>query len=269
MARIPYQTATILEALRNLKQRGDIDYVSFSDDWIVEFWRGQDRHFIYANKLEANTAASAEIATDKVGTYQILTHHHIPALPHYLLTTPVAPSADTSYLENLFQQHDELVVKPTFGSKGQDIHRCARVPEALAIVQDQRITSWSASPFIDIQREVRLVILDGRLALAYEKQNPVIVLGLKMFNLHLGATAKRLDASEIDSSLTEIARQAMQAIGLTLGAVDILIDEHGKPHILEINSNFSVERFAASSPENRQEVVAFYEQAITSRFRQQ
>lgn len=257
---------TIIEALENLQQRGELEFESFSDDWIIRFWHGNQTHFLYANKLDINSHAATDIATDKVGTFQLLQNQHVPAVPHYLLTTPLQPQPDLDLLESLFARHRELVIKPTHGGRGQFVARYSDIRHALLAMKDTSVPSWSASPWVDVRQELRLVIRNGELKLAYEKYDPPTIHRLKMFNLHLGTKAKRLEASNLDESLVRIAQNAMGAIGLNLGAVDIIVDQQGQPQVLEINSGFSLERYARLAPEHRREVVAFYEQTIVSLF---
>lgn len=260
------ENRTILEAVHNLQQRGLLAYSSFSDGWIIRLEHAGTTRFIHGYTFGLNTQASASIANDKVATYQLLASHNIPAVRHTLLTSAFAPMPDPAALQDLFA-NSQQVIKPTYGSRGRDVTKCDDPAQATGLIQlHPSVPSWSASPFIDIQNELRLVALDNSIGLAYEKLNPPVINGLKMFNLNLGATASRLDPHAIDHAIREMALDAMRAIGLTLGAVDIVIDDQNNPLILEINSGFSIDHYANLAPSNRQEVVAFYEAVILSSF---
>ena len=102
--------------------------------------------------------------------------------------------------------------------------------------------------------------------LACEKIEPKEINGLKMYNLTLGASAKGVKLSAINSNIIRLAEQSVEAIGLNMGAVDIVLDPDDNPYVLEINDGFSLDRFALSSNEAHLEVVSFYEQAIAELF---
>jgi len=169
-------------------------------------------------------------------------------------------------VHDLFERYGALVIKPTQGSQGQDVVRCDNPEEVFEVIKGCAIPSWAASPFVDIKREVRVIMLNDKPEMAYEKYDPPLVGKLRLFNLHRGAKAKHLDVSALAPELITMSQQAMRAIGLTVGAVDIVFDQDGTPYVLEINSAFSIERFAGLSAENRREAVAFYERLIRSLF---
>lgn len=258
--------SAIIEVIRNLQAQGKLSYTALSNDWVIKFWRGGDTHYINGYALDLNSQASGAIATDKVATYQLLTEAQVPAVPHILLTSPTTPEPDKTLLDGLFERYGQLVLKPTHGSRGRDVVKCANAMSVRILMHAPRVPSWSASPFLNIQSETRLVVRDGQVCLAYEKQNPPVIKGLKMFNINLGATPKCLGAGELDADMSELAVRAMKEIGLRLGAVDIVCTSDNQLQVLEINSGFSLDHYASFAPENHREVTAFYEQTIESLF---
>lgn len=253
---------TYLVALRNLQAQGKLSYKSFSNDWVVKFWQGDNVHFMLSRVPDLNTQVSGEIATDKVGTYLLLADNNVPVVSHFLLNTPASPDIDKSLLEKLFGRYGQLVIKPTLGSMGRDVTRCSDISTVERLVASHETPSWAASPLIEIKTEMRLAVFDGQVRLAYEKLDPPIINGLKMFNLNLGATARDLEIDKLDPEMTKLAADAMKAIGLRLGAVDVIIANDGTMQVLEINSRFSVEHFASLSEGNYQKAVVLYEQLI-------
>jgi predicted ATP-grasp superfamily ATP-dependent carboligase len=256
-------TKTIVEAIHNLHARGKLSYATFSDEWVIKFWRGDITRFILGYfSSDINSLASSEIARDKVATYCILTDAGVAAVPHILLTSPIAPEVDQAQLETLFATYRTLVIKPTQGSSGREIARCDTIASVYAHIQTGTFPSWSASPLLDLTTEIRLVLYNGIIRLAHKKENPTLVRGVRMFNMAHGATATRLEPSTLEPSLISMAQHAMQAIGLRFGAVDIVFDGTNTPKVIEINSRFSLEHYAELSPENRREIVQFYEYII-------
>ncbi len=256
------QNSTITEALRSLEKAGKLTYASLSDDWVITFKDSGRTHFIHGFAFDLNSQASSGMARDKVATYQLLADAGIPALEHYLLTYQAPAIPDPTLLSNLFKQYASMVIKPTLGGGGRNVVKCDTADGARALIQHTDIASWAASPFLDIRSEVRFVVYDGAIPLAYEKQNPPTINGLRMFNLGLGAAARRLDSSSIEPGVGKLVRSAMEAIGLKLGAVDVIFPANSEPQVLEINSAFSLEHYAGISQRNRQEVVGFYQRVI-------
>jgi glutathione synthase/RimK-type ligase-like ATP-grasp enzyme len=255
------------EAMRLSENKSDITYTYFSDTRLVRLQKDAKTRFIFGYCFDINREAAAELANDKAAVYEVMVGSGIAAVPHYLLSNVLKPAVSLSDLVNLFEKHKSLVIKPNGGNKGDFIAKFDHPEQALEYIGANPKVSWSASQYIDIAREIRIVVLNGTARLACEKVKPKVINGLKMYNLTLGATAKSLKLPDIDSSIIELAIQSAKAIGLNMGAVDVVFDHDGNPYVLEINDGFSLERFASSSNEAYTEVVSFYEQAIVELFK--
>src|SRR5690349_16175305 len=92
------QHFTVLEALRNLRAQGQLDFKTFSDEWAIKFWLGNNVHFIQRHAFDVNSHAAASLASDKILTYLLLSDSGVPAVPHFLLTTGARPQADRAQL---------------------------------------------------------------------------------------------------------------------------------------------------------------------------
>jgi glutathione synthase/RimK-type ligase-like ATP-grasp enzyme len=258
MSNYVIQNRALIEAVKIAQQRLGITYKLFSQDWIIRLEKNNQTHFIYAYEFAVNSQASAAIATDKVATFELLKDGDVACVPHYLITTPVDTSIDASTLQTLFDTYGSLVVKPTLGSRGDLVRKFSSATEIIEYVGKSHTPSWSISPFVAIQREIRIVVFKNTICLAYEKYNPKVVKGLKMFNLNLGAAARQLPTDELGTEAGNLALRAMSVIGLQMGAVDIIVDGQNKAQVLEVNSKFSLEHYAAASSENRKSVVDCY-----------
>lgn len=266
---LPYapEEQTILAAVRRVCETHDVTYRTFSDGWIIRLQKGSRQHYLYGyGDLGMNKHVAAQIALDKVAAYLLLDDAGVPAVPHWLLSTMVAPVIDQPLVSRLLAEHGPLVVKPLKGGMGRQVHRVESLAGVLAATADQGETEWAASPFIDIAREVRLVVIDDTVRFAHEKNNPVVLDGLKMFNLSLGAGSRQLEPVALPDDLRQLGIHALAAVGLRLAAVDVAIDTEGVMRVLEINCNFSLEHFARRSPENRDRVVALYADILAAVF---
>lgn len=266
MAYIP-EEQTILAAVRAVCKSHGVTYRTFSDGWIIRLEKAGRRHYLYGyGDLGMNLHAVAQIALDKVAAYLVLDDAGVPAVPHWLLSTVISPEIDPQLLTRLLAEHGSLVVKPLKGGMGRQVHRVDDVAAAMAVTSGQGETEWAASPFVDIAREVRLIVCDGAVRFAHEKSDPVMIDGLKMYNLSLGAGSRQLEPADLPDNLLQLGIGAAAAIGLRLGAVDVAIDTAGMMRVLEINCNFSLEHFAGRSPRNRRRVIALYTGILASAF---
>ena len=267
MSNISTEYQALREAIQLSQGKLNIKCTYFSDVRLVRLQKDSKTRFIFGYCFDINPEAAAELANDKAAMYEVMVVSEIAAVPHYLLSNVIKPTVSLHELVSLFEKHEKLVIKPNNGNKGEMVAKFDHPEEALKYIEDNPKISWSASQYIDIAREIRIVVLNGTAKLACEKIKPKMMNGLRMYNLTLGATAKGIKVSDIVSSVIKLAEQSVQAIGLNMGAVDVVLDQDGNPYVLEINDGFSLERFALSSDEAHIEVVRFYEEAIAELFK--
>lgn len=260
------QNRALTEGIRSAASRLGLTCDFFSDEWMVRLSSADQTRFVFAYGFDCNGQAAATIASDKVATFDLLQDRGVAAVPHYLIKSGINLDPDMKLVGSLLAEHGSLVIKPLSSSRGQAVRLCRTLEEASEAMSVPGMKGWAASPLISIQKERRLVVYDGQVRLGYEKTSPIVQDGVPMFNLNLGAQARTLALDEISEANKDMAVRAMQAIGLTLGAVDIAFDEAGNAQVLEINSGFSLEHFAHMSSENREAVVSFYEGVVEGMF---
>lgn len=241
------------------KKRG-ISYKSYSGDWILRLHKNTLTHWVYGYSFSCNSATAAANTSDKVATHLILSDNNLPSVAHILARTVTGTSLsseDVKQLGNL-----PVVIKPLHGTGGLDVMLFVNIQKAASFITASSQPSWAISPFIEIEKEVRVVILEKEVLLMYEKQQPFVRQGLKLFNLSHGAKAFTLEADATAAPIIALAKETMLALNLTLGAIDIVIDEQGKMRILEVNSGFSLERYARQSSENNNRAMNFYDTIV-------
>lgn len=244
-----------VRAIRRICQAQDITMTSFSDHWLLELSKGNARHRIIGYKFDLNSGIASECASDKVASYTLLSAAHIPAVPHALARTKVIAYDD--WKRNDWQQ---VVIKPLIGTSGMDVQKFATMSDAADWIDQQSKDAWAISPFMQIQREIRLIILDDAVLLSYEKQ-AVTVNGLAMFNLGLGATPHVIETT---SEISRLALDACKALGLRLAAVDIIQCDDGTMLVLEVNDGIMMEHFARTSPAYQALSYKVYESIISA-----
>lgn len=225
---------------------------AFSDDWVLELQKGGSMGRIFGYKFSLNNAVAASIAQDKVAAFQVMTAHGINAVEHYI----VRPSDNSTWSRMPLQK--DIVAKPLTGTGGRGVERYLDRDLAGRKINESNIEAWAVSPFYNIAREIRFVILDDELLLSYEK-HPVLENGLKFFNLGKGASPMQYQPS---ASAQRLAREAMQTLGLRVGAVDVIVCEDGEVKVLEVNDGIMMENFARYSKPNRARAQGVYRAII-------
>lgn len=228
------------------------------DDWIIELTKDGVTRRIVGYQFDINSAGAAAIAIDKVATYQLLTAHQVPAIEHYLVRPGTLHYA--SYPPTL--EGKPIVLKPLRGAGAHGLRLFSSPQAALGYIKSSDVPAWALSPYAQIERETRLIMLDGEILLAYDKI-PVIKNGLKLFNLGKGAEPQDTSA---EPSLIELAQAAQGATGLRLCAVDCVTLDSGKQLVLEVNSGFMLEHYARSSPEHMNQAQDIYKRILTALF---
>jgi len=239
-----------------------IDYRSFSDNWMLRLERDGIRKWVIGYTFDLNPAASVALSSDKVASYQALTADGLPAIEHYLARSRASAAVLAKNLTDV--PHDRpVVIKPLQGASGHGIHLFSRLDEATAYVSNQAHTDWTISPWYDIAAETRLIIGNGTLVHAYEKQNPVMRDGLLFYNLSMGARAIDIEPT---TEMVQLSCDAVKSIGLNLAAVDIVTLADGSTRILEINSGIMMEHYARQSDEYKNRARGVYGAIIESMF---
>jgi len=243
----------MVASIKDICERRGIDFTTLSDDWLLELSKDGTTKRVLGYNFSVNDAVAAGIAKDKVATHILLNHSGVPSVPHVLLRPKVSDEQ-----KQAIELWDKIVVKPLDGSGGHGVRLFTDAEEAIQWIESTDIPAWAAAPWMDIVREIRLVLLDQKPLIVYEKQ-AVMVDGLKMFNLGLGAEPKD---STPDDDLLELAARAQKALGLRLSAVDVIETTDGKRQVLEINSGFMMEHYMRFSPEYERRGIEAYERII-------
>lgn len=233
-----------------------------SGGWLIAMRRGQTRHFAFGYDIGVNSAIAHRLANDKSATAEALALEGVPCIPHHLFLNPKlgesvvgAPSRD-AMLELLHDHPQGVVVKPNEGTSGRAVFKVtmeAELDQAVGEVFSMS-TGLAISPYVAIENEVRVVLLDDVPLVVYSKQRG----SDWRHNLDAGAKPELMEDGEIRAACTELAIEAARAIGIAFASIDV-VRVDGEWKVLEINSGVMMEALGKLHPEL---VQATYDAAL-------
>jgi glutathione synthase/RimK-type ligase-like ATP-grasp enzyme len=172
-----------VEALRRYCAEREIAIDIRSDGWLIVMQRGDQRRHAFGYDVGLNSAVSHRIANDKAATAEILAMANVACVPHTLFLSPEMnqyvsqPGSWEAMLRLLAEHPTGIVVKPNEGTTGESVFMVATRP-ALELAVSRIFASHlslAISPRVDIEDEVRVVILDGEPVVLYGKNRPCVV----------------------------------------------------------------------------------------------
>ncbi len=154
---------------------------SWSSDWAFRLTKGGRQAFILGYQFGLNPASVQQICTDKNITSEILRDSGIPCVPHSLVMSPSllhynGREGGYAKIFRALERYGTIVLKDNVGTGGNQVYLASTPAEAeYAASQIFQVSrSLAVCPCRDIRQEVRLVLLDGKIRLAFEKIRPSV-----------------------------------------------------------------------------------------------
>ena len=193
-----------------------------SQGWLLIMQHGSSRHLAFGYDLGLNSAVAHRIANDKAATAEVLQACGIACIPHTLFLSPkmneyIPPQRSWEAMLALLRANPGgIVVKPNEGTSGDCVFKVSTEPDLELAVH--RIFSSSLglaiSPYVEIENEVRVVLLDHHSLVVYRKNRPAITGDGKhsLLELALAATPAEKRAAVLPGMLADLDRAALDAI---------------------------------------------------------
>ena len=193
-----------------------------SQGWLIVMQRGAQRHLTFGYDVGLNSAVAHRIANDKAATAEVLGSSGVACVPHTLFLSPemseyVPPQRSwQGMLALLAQQPDGIVVKPNEGTSGDSVFKVRTEPD-LELAVHRIFASHpglAISPFLKIEDEVRVVLLDHRPLVVYRKARPAVTGDGEhsLLELALAATPAERRSAVLPAMLGELDRATLDAI---------------------------------------------------------
>jgi glutathione synthase/RimK-type ligase-like ATP-grasp enzyme len=251
-----------VQAIRSYGARHGVDVHVRSGGWLIAMRRGEMRRFAFGYDIGLNSAIAHRLANDKSATAEALSLARVPCIPHRLFLNPKLGSnvVDAAWREAMLGLlHDNpqgVVVKPNEGTSGRSVFKVtseAELDHAAGEVFSMS-TGLVISPYVEIEDEVRVILLDDVPRIVYSKQRGADW----RHNLDAGAKPVLLEDGEVHTACVRLAIDAADAIGITFASIDV-VRVDGDWRVLEINSGVMMEALAKLHPEL---VQATYDAAL-------
>ena len=251
-----------VQAIRSYGARHGIDVDVRADGWLIAMRRGEMRSFAFGYDIGLNSAIAHRLANDKSATSEALSLAAVPCIPHRLFLNPklgrnvVGPDWREAMLALLRDHPQGVVVKPNEGTSGRSVFKVTTAAELEHAAGEifSMSTGLVISPYVAIEEEVRVVLLDGAPLVVYSKQRGPDW----RHNLDAGAKPVLLADGEVRTACVQLATSAANAIGIVFASIDV-IRVDGAWRVLEINSGVMMEALSKLHPEL---VQAAYDAAL-------
>jgi D-alanine-D-alanine ligase-like ATP-grasp enzyme len=236
-----------VEALKRYCARHAIDIEVRSQGWLIVMHRDQKRHFAFGYDIGLNSAMAHRIANDKAAAAEVLQLSGVPSIPHHIFLSPqlnarvAGPGSSDGMLRLLSEHAGGIVVKPNEGSSGRSVFLVRTRPqlELAASTIFSSHPSLAISPYVEVEQEVRLVMLDGRALAVYAKQRPTVTGDgqRSLLELALAATPIERRSVVLPALMQSTERSELDAV-LPAGETRLLnwrhnLDAGAEPVLLE------------------------------------
>src|ERR1700744_748908 len=211
-----------VEAIKRYGVRNGIAIEIKSDGWLIVMRRGDIRRCAFGYDIGLNSAVGHRIANDKAAAAEILEMAGLECVPHTLFLSPAMneyvskPGSWEAMLALLKRYPRGLVVKPNEGTTGENVFMVKSAADLELAVH--RIfsshLSLAVSPRVDIEDEVRVVLLDGEAQVVYGKSRPSVVGDGQhsLLELALAATPVERRSTVLPGMIADLDRASLDAV---------------------------------------------------------
>lgn len=175
-------TRNFVKIITEICNEENIDFKSFSYDWIFQLYKNGIYNYIIGYQFGLNVASVHSICCDKSAASEIMSSLKIPNIEHYFFMSPVnqkyiGDGGSWDLLMKKLKEYGQLVCKSNEGSGGNLVFRVDNQYELENAVYKifQKSRSMAVSPYYDISNEYRAIVLDGKIKFIYFKQRPYVI----------------------------------------------------------------------------------------------
>jgi glutathione synthase/RimK-type ligase-like ATP-grasp enzyme len=219
---IPISQRIFVDAVTKYCLARNITVEVRSEAWLIVMQRGQRRHLAFAYDVGLNSAVAHQIANDKAATAEVLQCFGVPCIPHTLFLGPKLAAYTRSagswetMLRLLAEHPNGLVVKPNEGTSGEGVFRVT-TKHALELAVGRILAAYPSlaiSPYVEIEDEIRVVLVDDLPVVVYSKERPFVIGNGRhsLLELALAAMPAERRSTALPGLIAAIGRAELDAI---------------------------------------------------------
>ena len=180
---MPSNERIFVQAIRSYCARHGIAIDVRADGWLIAMDRDETRRFAFGYDIGLNSAIAHRLANDKAATAEVLALTGVPCIPHQLFLDPkmgehiAGPGQREAMLALLAQNPLGVVVKPNEGTAGRSVFKVTSRADLERAIGEVFSTSLglAITPYVEIEDEVRVILLDETPMAVYGKERPSVV----------------------------------------------------------------------------------------------
>ena len=249
---MPSKQRIFVEAIKKYCAAHDIAVDIRCDGWLIVMQCWSKRHVAFGYDIGLNSAIALRLANDKSATAELLALSGVACVPHQIFLSPAlsrhrSPSQEWERMRDILAKYPEgIVVKPNEGTSGRSVFRVddeASLQRALTEIFSSHLSA-AVSPYLEIEDEIRVVLLDHVARAVYSKRR----VNDWRHNLDFGAQPLLLEQGEAREACVRLAIDAANAIDIRFSSIDV-VRVGGRWQVLEINSGVMMEALGRLHPE--------------------
>ena len=290
------------EIIDEICKEENIKITKYQDNWLKELEKDNKRRYIVGYKFSLNNQSIGLIVDDKGLFYDVI-KDKLPIITHHVLFNDY----DKEEVLRLFHKYnDEVIIKGNIGTCGREVYKVNDINRLFKTIDYlfKSQYSISLSPYYNIDKEYRLIVLNNEIKLVYGKENPIIIgdgvktvkellldfnstyysdnkvdnedyipkLNEKViieyrFNLSNGARVNKNIDLELKNKLIDMANKILKETGLTFGSIDIIRTVDNELLIMEANSGVMMNNYLKQT-NDIETVKKIYHEAINLMFKE-
>lgn len=298
--------------IKEICDENGINMDIISRDWIIALEKNGIRRFIVGCRFDSNKHGLGQVLDDKFATYEALSLIGLPIAYHeiqYSEKNHAKHAKGNNTIEHamdFFERFNHnIVIKVNDGSQGKNCYHITNKRQIRPTLHKlfQKHYSLSLCPFYEIKNEYRLIMLDGKPEIVYQKVRPIVtgdgkssikelLLNLNehyfknklrsskynkvlpigetfeynwQFNLSKGAVINENFDPSMKEKLVKIATNAVKSLNIDFASVDI-VDTNEGLMILEINSGVATGHYRKLQSDGKEIAKKMYAKAVLKMF---
>jgi glutathione synthase/RimK-type ligase-like ATP-grasp enzyme len=168
-----YPKRSLESIITNIATKMGLTIDFMCDNWVISLRKNKTTKYIFGYNFGLNSSTSKMICDDKYACSEILSKNNVSCIPYVFFNTRY--SNRDSLIIDLFNFLDKyssgVVCKNNTGTGGEYAYLC-KTKKSLLLALDKfanRNLNFITNPFLNIENEFRVIILDGKVLLTYKK----------------------------------------------------------------------------------------------------